>query len=62
MEPVTRKYELKRRAERQEQTRARIVEAAIALHSEVGPTRTTISAIAARAGRRAPDGLQPLPR
>jgi len=50
LEPGTRKYELKRRAERQEQTRARIVEAAIALHSEVGPARTTISAIAARAG------------
>jgi len=45
-----RKYELKRRAELQARTRERIVEAAISLHSEVGPARTTISAIAERAG------------
>ena len=44
------KYELKKRAERQQQTRRRIVEAAIALHTEVGPARTSISAIAERAG------------
>jgi AcrR family transcriptional regulator len=46
----TRKYELKKRAERREQTRRRIVEATIALHAELGPGRTSISAIAERAG------------
>ena len=45
-----RKYELQRRAERQEETRRRIAAATAALHEEVGPARTTISAIAARAG------------
>ncbi len=44
------KYELKRRAERQEQTRRRITEAAIELHSTVGGTQATISEIAERAG------------
>ncbi len=43
-------YQLKRRAERQEETRRRITAATVALHEEVGPARTTISAIAARAG------------
>lgn len=46
----TRKYELRRRAERRAETRRRIVEAVAALHREVGPARTTISAIAERAG------------
>src|SRR5829696_4877227 len=46
----TRKYEQKRRAEQQAETRRRIVEAVVALHREVGPARTTISAIAERAG------------
>jgi AcrR family transcriptional regulator len=45
-----RKYTLKRRAQQQEQTRARIVEAAMALHEELGPRDTTLSAIAERAG------------
>jgi AcrR family transcriptional regulator len=45
-----RRYRLKRRAERQAQTRDRIVDAAILLYEEVGPSRTTISAVAARAG------------
>ncbi len=44
------KYELKRRAERQEETRRRITEAAIELHSTVGGTQATISEIAERAG------------
>ena len=44
------KYELKRRAERQQETRRRITEAAIELHSTVGGTQATISAIAERAG------------
>lgn len=49
--PMTkRRYQLKRRAEKQEQTRARIVEAAMALHEEVGPRATTVSAVAERAG------------
>ncbi len=47
---MARKYELKSRAARQEATRQRIVEAVIALHEEIGPARTSISAIAERAG------------
>ena len=47
---MKRKYELKERARRQAETRQRIVEAAVDLHTSVGPARTTISAIAARAG------------
>ena len=47
---MARKYELKRRAERQAETRRRIVDATIDLHATVGPARTTLSAIAARAG------------
>jgi AcrR family transcriptional regulator len=45
-----RTYELKQRAERQRETRRRIVDAAIELHTTVGPARTTVSAIAERAG------------
>ena len=45
-----RPYRLKRRAERQDETRRRITEATMALHQEVGPAATTISAIAERAG------------
>jgi AcrR family transcriptional regulator len=47
---MARKYQLKRRAERQEETQQRIVDATVALHSEIGPARTTIKAIADRAG------------
>jgi AcrR family transcriptional regulator len=47
---MKRKYELKERARRREQTRRRIVEAAVDLHTSVGPARTTISGIARRAG------------
>lgn len=43
-------YRLGKRATQQEQTRRRIVEAAAALHDEVGPAATTISAVAERAG------------
>lgn len=46
----TRTYELKRRAEQQEETRRRIVEAAVELHTTLGPSRTTVKAIADRAG------------
>jgi AcrR family transcriptional regulator len=45
-----RTYELKRRAERQQETRRRIVEAAVELHSTLGPSATTVQAIAERAG------------
>jgi AcrR family transcriptional regulator len=41
---------LKQRAESQEETRLRIVEATMRLHEEVGPRDTTISAIAEKAG------------
>jgi len=47
---MTRKYEMKRRARRQEETRRRIVEATVELHKTVGMARTTISAIAEKAG------------
>jgi AcrR family transcriptional regulator len=47
---TARAYELKRRAERQEKTRQRIVEAAVELHSTLGPSRVTVKAIAERAG------------
>ena len=47
---ATRTYQQKRRAEQQAETRQRIVEAMVGLHREVGPARTTISAIAERAG------------
>ena len=45
-----RKYELKKRAEQMGETRRRITEAAIDLHGSVGPARTTLSAVAERAG------------
>lgn len=45
-----RKYTQRRRADLRAQTRARIVDATVALHEEVGPERTTVSAIADRAG------------
>jgi AcrR family transcriptional regulator len=47
---MKRKYELKRRAERQAETQNRIVEATVGLHTSIGPARTTIAAIAERAG------------
>jgi AcrR family transcriptional regulator len=47
---TSRTYQLKRRAERQQETRRRIVEAAVELHARLGPSRTTVSAIAERAG------------
>jgi AcrR family transcriptional regulator len=50
MKTMARSYELKRRAERQEETRRRIVEAAIELHQTLGPAATTVSDIARRAG------------
>lgn len=47
---MPRKYEQTRRAEQQEATRLRIIEAAVELHGTEGPARTTMSAIAERAG------------
>jgi AcrR family transcriptional regulator len=47
-----RPYRMKRRAELEEQTRLRITESAVALHEELGPAQTSISAIAERAGVR----------
>jgi AcrR family transcriptional regulator len=46
---MARPYQLKRRAERQDQTRQRIIEATIELHQTIGPAQTTISEIAERA-------------
>ena len=47
---MTRTYTLKKRAEQQAETRQRIVEAAFELHSTVGPSETTLSMIAEKAG------------
>jgi AcrR family transcriptional regulator len=50
MKKRPRKYQLKARAESQEQTRQRITVAAMELHEEIGLVRTSISAVAERAG------------
>jgi len=47
-----RTYRMKRRAELERETRTRITESTVALHEEVGPARTSISAVAERAGVR----------
>jgi len=47
-----RKYEKKRRAEAEAQTRLRITESAVELHGTLGPARTTMSAVAEHAGVR----------
>jgi AcrR family transcriptional regulator len=47
---MTRKYEMRKRAEHVEETRRRIVEAAVELHAQVGPARASLSSIAERAG------------
>jgi AcrR family transcriptional regulator len=52
MPDETRPYRMRRRAESQEQTRLRITESAVALHGTLGPSRTSISAVAAHAGVR----------
>jgi AcrR family transcriptional regulator len=48
--PPRRKYELKKRAQEMADTHLRITEAAIELHETRGPARTTMSAVAERAG------------
>jgi AcrR family transcriptional regulator len=47
-----RTYRLKRRAETEQGTRLRITESAVELHGTLGPARTSISAVAQRAGVR----------
>jgi AcrR family transcriptional regulator len=47
---MARNYTLKARAESQAETRQRIVEAAVELHSTIGPSATTVSMIAEKAG------------
>jgi AcrR family transcriptional regulator len=47
-----RQYRLKRRAETEQRTRLSITESAVELHGTLGPARTSISAIARRAGVR----------
>ena len=45
-----RPYRKRRRAEQEDETRRRITEATVELHGSVGPARTTVSAVAERAG------------
>jgi AcrR family transcriptional regulator len=45
-----RRYRLRARAERQEETHRALARAAFELHNTVGPSQTTVSAIAKRAG------------
>jgi AcrR family transcriptional regulator len=52
MSAQKRTYRMTRRADLEEQTRLRITESAVALHEEIGPAQTSISAIAERAGVR----------
>jgi AcrR family transcriptional regulator len=52
MSEQKRKYEKKRRAEAEAQTRLRITESAVDLHGSLGPAQTTMSAVAEHAGVR----------
>jgi AcrR family transcriptional regulator len=52
MSDQKRRYRMTRRAQLEEATRRRITESAVALHQELGPARTSITAIAERAGVR----------
>jgi AcrR family transcriptional regulator len=45
-----RKYTKTRRAEQQDRTREKIVDATVALHEKLGPAKTSIKAIAEKAG------------
>jgi AcrR family transcriptional regulator len=49
-EKTTRRYQLRKRADAMEATRRRITEAAVELHGTLGPARTTMTAVAERAG------------
>lgn len=50
MAKSSRPYRMRKRAEQVDQTRQRIIEAAVALHTTVGPASTTVSALADEAG------------
>jgi AcrR family transcriptional regulator len=52
MSSQRRPYRMTRRAELEEETRRRITESTVALHEQLGPARTSISAVAERAGVR----------
>ncbi len=52
MPDKTRSYRMQRRAQSQQQTRQRITESAMELHGTLGPSRTSISAVAELAGVR----------
>lgn len=52
MSDEKRPYRKQRRAELEEGTRLRITESAVALHGSLGPSRTSMSAVAAHAGVR----------
>jgi AcrR family transcriptional regulator len=52
MSDERRPYRKQRRAELEAQTRLRIVEGLVELHGSVGPARTSVSAVAERAGVR----------
>jgi AcrR family transcriptional regulator len=52
MTDQSRPYRMKRRADSQQQTRLRITESAVALHGTLGPSRTSMSAVARDAGVR----------
>jgi AcrR family transcriptional regulator len=47
-----RRYRMSKRAEAEEETRRRITQSTVVLHEELGPSRTSVSAIAAHAGVR----------
>ena len=49
-EKTTRRYQLRKRADAMEATRRRITDAAMELHGTLGPARTTMTAVAERAG------------
>jgi AcrR family transcriptional regulator len=50
MSDEKRRYRMKRRAEQEAQTRRRITETAVELHGTLGPARTSMKAVAERAG------------
>src|SRR3954453_11777763 len=49
-EKTTRRYHLRKRADAMQATRRRITDAAMDLHGTLGPARTTMTAVAERAG------------
>lgn len=51
---MPRRYEQKKRALLQQETRRRILDAVVDLHATVGPARTSVSAVAKRAGVERP--------